>query len=69
MKLEDCKLREVNLAEIARLIDYQRNYVTAVVNGRYKPGRKFLKALEKVPVEAVTKSYVKKRLNNNLNNS
>jgi hypothetical protein len=58
MKLEDCVLRDVNLAEVARLIDYDRNYVCAVINGRYRPGRKFLKALNQVPLDAVKKKYI-----------
>lgn len=61
MKLEDCQRRDINLTELARQIDYQPGYVIAIVNGRYRPSKKFLRALAKIPVEDVTKRYGPKR--------
>jgi transcriptional regulator with XRE-family HTH domain len=69
MKLEECQLRRVSLLKLAEAVDYEPNYVCAVVNGRTKPGRKFLKRLEKVPLESVMKQYARTRLKTDLNES
>lgn len=60
MKIEDCFERFINVAELARQIGYSRPYVTAVVLKQKKPSKRFLEAVEKVPIEAVTKKYVNK---------
>ena len=58
MKLEECYARNINIAELARQMNFTRGYIQHVMAGRRKAGKHFLAALEKVPVEAVTKQYV-----------
>jgi transcriptional regulator with XRE-family HTH domain len=62
MKLEECRERMVNLAELARKMEYSRTYVNLVVNGKARPGKRFLRDLANIPVEAVIKHRYKKKV-------
>lgn len=56
MKVEDILgRREINAAELARKTDYCANYVQGVVRGRFKPGKRFVKLLDKLSFEDVMK--------------
>lgn len=49
MKLEDIlHNRRVNIPVLAVRMDYSPTYVRAIVNGQFKPGKRFLEALDKV---------------------
>ena len=67
MKLEDLKMRGVIFARVGEKTDYSKAYVSLVQQGKMKPGRKFLKALEKVNLNDVVWDYAKSK--DSLNNS
>lgn len=58
MKLEECTRRDVNLARLARFMDYQPSYVYAMLSGRRKVSAKFLRQLAKIPLETVLREYI-----------
>ena len=61
MKFEECQNSMANIEELSRLMDYAPSYVRLVMNGKRRPGKKFLKTLEKIPLEAVMKKYIRRK--------
>jgi hypothetical protein len=64
MKLEECRDRMINLAAVARIMEYSPPYVYDVVNGKVNAGKRFLRDLEKVNIEDVIKHAHRRKLKN-----
>jgi hypothetical protein len=62
MKLDECKDRLVNIAEIARIMGWSRSHVNGVLVGRHPASKRFLRDLEKVKMEDVVKHYYKQKI-------
>lgn len=50
-------LKKMSLTDFAKLVDFSRTYLTAVLGGRLKPGPKLLRAIERVTENEVTSEY------------
>lgn len=61
MKLEDCRDRSVNIAEISRKIYFSRAHISGVLSGRLKASKKLLAALDRLNIEEVRKKYGPKK--------
>ncbi len=50
--------QEITMSSFARKIDYERSYLSIVMKGKQKPGRKFIAAVERASNGNVTEEDI-----------
>lgn len=47
-------LKRMSVTEFSELVDHSRNYISQIVNGKYKPSKRLARAIEKMTNGEVT---------------